>query len=239
MRFQKSSRSVVGVRMLRIGALAMLPMLFVARPLFAQGGLSGLGFGYPVGGTSTRASATAGAFGEFDLLSPINPASIGGASRTVISAQTEPEFRTLTLGPVREKTNAQRVPLMVIVPAGHGVSVGLSAVTLLDRSYSTVTPGSVLIDGASASTTERSDVRGSMGDVRAAGGWRINDRFSVGVAGHLFTGDNLVSISRTFADSTRFGSVLDSTRVVYFGTALSVGGEWRVRKGLAAQLSYR
>lgn len=214
--------------------------LLGAQPLAAQGTLSALGFGYPVGGTSTRAAATAGAFGEFDLMSPINPAVLGGLSRTFMTAQTEPEFRTLRFGAVQEKTTAQRVPLvMVAFPLPHDLGVAISASTYLDRSYSTVSRGDAVISGSTAPTTDRTDVRGAIGDLRAAVGWRINEKFSVGAAGHLFTGDHLVAISRVFDDTVKFGSVNDSSRVVYFGTALSVGGEWRVRKGLAAMASYR
>ncbi len=206
----------------------------------AQGSLSGLGFGYPVGGTSTRAAATGGAFAEFDPMSPINPASLGGLSRTVLMAQTEPEFRTMRIGSTREKSTAQRVPLvMLAVPVRGGVAVGISASTLLDRSYSTVTRGEVLFDGAPVGTVDQIDVRGSIGDLRIGAGWRINDRFSVGVGAHLLTGENLVARARSFDDTTRFGTVIDSSRVVYFGTALSLGGEWRVTRGLAAMASYR
>ena len=209
-------------------------------PLHAQGGLSSLGFGYPVGGTSTRAAATGGAFGEFDALSPINPSALGGLTRTVISVQAEPEFRTLTLGGVSEKTRAQRIPLLsVAFPFSRGFAAGVSASTFLDRSYSTVTQDAIVVDGQTVNTTDQIDVRGSIGDLRMAVGWRINDRFSVGVGGHLFTGDNLVARERTFEDTLRFGSVLDSSRVVYFGRALSLGGEWRIRKGLATQVSFR
>lgn len=206
----------------------------------AQGSLSGLGFGYPVGGTSTRASATGGAFAEFDPLSPINPASLGGLARTVLTAQTEPEFRTMRLGSTREKSTAQRVPLvMLAVPVRAGVAVGISASTLLDRSYSTVTSGEVIFDGSPIGTVDEIDVRGSIGDLRAGAGWRINDRFSVGFGAHLITGENLVARVRSFDDTTRFGTVIDSSRAVYFGTALSIGGEWRLIKGLAAMASYR
>lgn len=206
----------------------------------AQGSLSGLGFGYPVGGTSTRASATGGAFAEFDPLSPINPASLGGLARTVLTAQTEPEFRTMRLGSTREKSTAQRVPLvMLAVPVRAGVAVGISASTLLDRSYSTVTSGEVIFDGSPIGTVDQIDVRGSIGDLRAGAGWRINDRFSVGFGAHLITGENLVARVRSFDDTTRFGTVIDSSRAVYFGTALSIGGEWRLIKGLAAMASYR
>jgi len=222
-------------------ALAAIAMSAVA-PVdgAAQGTISGLGFGYPVGGVSTRAAGTAGSFGEFDAVSPRNPASIGGLGRTLIAAQTEPEFRTLRFGAVKERTTAQRVPLlMVAFPARHGIGVALSAATFLDRSYTTVTKGAVTIGGTTLITDDRSDVRGSIADLRGAVGWRVNPRLSVGVAGHLFTGDNVVAISRTFPDTTAFGSVLDSSRVTYFGNGVSVGGELLLVKGLSASASYR
>jgi len=224
----------------RVVAALVVAASFAARPARAQGTLGGLGFGYPVGSTSIRAGATGGAFGEFDPLSPLNPASLGGLTRPVLSAQTEPEFRTTRVGGVNEKSTAQRVPLVLLaLPVRGGVALGLSASTLLDRSYSTTTEGEVIFDGAPIGTLDQFDVRGSIGDLRAAAGWRINDRFSVGVAGHLVTGENQVARVRSFVDTLRFGSVSDSSRVVYFGTGLSVGGEWRVRSGLATMLSYR
>jgi hypothetical protein len=220
------------------GAVTLLAV--AAGSARAQGGLSVLGFGYPVGGTSTRAAATGGSFGEFDALSPMNPASLGAVERTVITVQTEPEFRTLRLGGTKEYSSAQRVPLLNLVfPVGHGVAVGVSGTTFLDRSYTTITTDNLVIDGASAVSTDRTDVRGSIGDMRAAVGWHVNSRFSVGLGGHLFTGNNLVAVSRTFADTLKFGNVNDTSSVVYFGTGLSVGGEWRVSKGFAATLSYR
>ena len=228
----------LSIALLAASSFALSP--FVTRDLRAQGALSGLGFGYPVGGTSTRASATAGAFGEFDLLSPINPAVLGGLSRTVMTAQTEPEFRTLQFGAVQERTTAQRVPLlMVAFPLPHDLGVSLSATTFLDRSYSTVTRGDASISGVTVNTTDRTDVRGAIGDLRAAVGWRINDKLSVGAAVHLITGDNLVAISRVFDDTTKFGTVNDSSRAIFDGSAFSMGGEWRIRKGWAATATFR
>ncbi len=224
-------------------ALALSALALAVAPITgasAQGTLSGLGFGYPVGGVSTRAAGTAGSFGEFDAVSPRNPASLGGLGRTLIAAQTEPEFRTLRVGALKESTRAQRIPLiMVAFPARRGIAVGLSATTFLDRSYTTVTKGTVSIGGNTLTTDDRSDVRGSIADLRAAIGWRVNPRISVGLGGHLFTGDNVVAISRRFADTTAFGSVLDSSRVTYFGTGVSVGTEVQVVKGLAASASFR
>jgi opacity protein-like surface antigen len=230
------SRTFASQTLAALVLAALLPLAGAG----AQGTLSGLGFGYPVGGLSTRAGATGGAFGEFDAVSTRNPAALGGLPRTLMAAQTEPEFRTLRIGNVKESTTAQRVPLLLVAfPARHRVAVALSATTFLDRSYSTATTGSVLIDGVTLQTNDRTDVRGSIGDLRIAAGWRMNDRISFGIGGHLFTGDNLVATSREFADTTTFGSVTDSSRVTFFGRAISVGTEVQIVKGLAASASYR
>lgn len=214
--------------------------LLLAGPLAAQGTLSTQGFGYPVGGTSIRASGTAASFGEFDLLSPINPASLASLRRSVITAQAEPEYRTVKVGGSSEGSTLPRVPLlMVALPLHNGVGIGLSATTFLDRSYSTTTTGEVLIDSVKVFTRDQTDVRGSVADLRLAAGWRRSDRFSIGFGVHLFTGDDKATRLRTFTDSVRFGAAVDSSLMTVFGTALSAGGEWRMRKGLAAQLSYR
>jgi hypothetical protein len=206
----------------------------------AQGTLSTQGLGYPVGGTSVRASGTAGSFGEFDLLSPINPASLSALTRTVITAQTEPEYRTVKVGGSSNGSSVQRVPLiMVAIPLRNGVGIGLSATTFLDRSYSTTTTGEVVIDGETLFTTDITDVRASIADIRLAAAWHRSNKFSLGFGVHLFTGDDQSTRLRTFNDTSRFLGAVDSSKMVYVGTAMSVGGEWRIRKGLAAEVSYR
>lgn len=219
----------------------VLGSLAASAPLGAQGSLGSLGFGYPVGGMSTRAAGTAGAFGDFDALSPLNPASIGGLERIVLGVQAEPEYRSLRLANgTNERTTIQRIPLLaVLFPFRSGLALGLSASSFLDRSYSLLTTGSAILDGESVATNDRLDIRGGIGEMRAAVGWQINSRFKVGVGGHLFTGENIAVRSRIFADTLLFGSVLDSSRVTYFGTGLSIGGEARLLPGLAVVGSYR
>lgn len=219
---------------------ALLATMVAAFPVRAQGAIGTLGFGYPVGGGSVRTNGTAGAFAQFDALTPTNPAALGGLTRTVISAQAEPEYRTLSGNGVTERSTLQRVPLItVIFPARHRLAAGLSATTFLDRNFSTTTTGSARIDGNTVPTVDRTNVRGAINDLRAAAGWQVNARFRVGLAGHLFTGEHRASRERTFADTLRFGSVLDSSRVTYFGTALSVGGEATLGKGFTALASYK
>ncbi|MBY0489206.1 MAG: hypothetical protein K2R93_05150 [Gemmatimonadaceae bacterium] len=232
----------LGTARRHLRTLTAATALLVAPPvaLHAQGSLSTLGFGYPVGGMSTRVSGTAGAFGEVDALTPANPSALGGITRTVLSAQAEPERRTLRIGSVKETTSAQRIPLLsVIFPAGHGVAVGLSASSVLDRSYTINTTGRVLFDKDTLTTTDRLNVRGAIGKLTAGAGWQVNPRLKLGLAGHLFTGDNLVSRKQKFSDTLSFGSVTDTSQVTYFGTALTAGADVRLVKGLAATMSYR
>jgi hypothetical protein len=212
----------------------------IAPAASAQGSLSTLGFGYPVGGNSTRVSGTAGAFSEFDAVTQANPSALGGVTRTVVSVQAEPEYRTLKLGTVTEKTSSQRIPLLsVIFPARPNLAVGLSASSYLDRSYTLRTTGTVNIGSGTLTTNDLLSVRGAIGMLRASVGWQATSRFKVGLAGSLFTGDNLVARERIFSDTTAFGSLVDTSQVTYFGTAVTLGGEARLTKALAATLSYR
>jgi hypothetical protein len=218
----------------------MLALTLAPLTLRAQGSLSTLGFGYPVGGMSTRVSGTAGAFGEIDALTPSNPSAIGGIARTVISLQAEPEYRTLRLTGVREKTSSQRIPLIsVIFPMRRGFAAGFSAASFLDRSYTLSTTGSATVDGATLTTTDVMSVRGALGKLTGSVGWQANPRLKLGVSGHLFTGNNLVARHRKFDDTLSFGSVIDTSSVTYFGSGFTVGGDVRLFKGLAGTLSYR
>lgn len=240
LRNQSTNPSRHGARARRWVAAVMTVAVVTPTRAGAQGSLGALGFGYPVNGMSTRVSGTAGAFGDIDPLSPINPASLGGLTRSVISAQAEPEHRTLTFGNLREKTASQRIPLLAVVfPARGGVAVGFSARGFLDRSYTTTTSGTALIDGTTRATTEQLTMRGAIGDIRAAVGWQIGNRARVGLGGHIFTGENTAVRQRTFSDTLKFGGTLDSSKVTYIGTAVSFGGELRLFKGLAAAASYR
>lgn len=219
---------------------AAAALAFVPTAGHAQGTLGALGFGYPVNGVSTRTAGTAGAFGEIDPLSPINPASLGGTRTTVLSAQAEPEHRTLRVGSRTERTASQRIPLLaVIFPARGGVAVGFSARGFLDRSYTTLTTGTAVVDGRTLPTSEQLIMRGAIGDIRGAVGWQIGSWARVGLAGHIFTGENTAVRERTFADTLQFGSTLDSSRATYIGTAVTLGGEVRLFKGLSAAGSYR
>lgn len=222
-------------------ALAIVSALVAAgAPLAAQGNISMQGFGYPVSGSSTRVSGTAGAFAQFDLVTPQNPAALTGLGRAAISVQAEPEFRTLTLNSVKEKVNIQRIPLLMVgARVTSRMVLSVTSSSFLDRNYSTVTTGEVLIDGKLVPTTDLSDMRGSIADIRAGLGWRLSSRLSIGIGGHVFTGTNKQTLLRQFTDTLTLGSVLDSSSVDFFGKAVSFGGEFVMPKGFTAAASYR
>ena len=216
-------------------------LLFSVGTLSAQGSLATLGFGYPVGGLSTRAAGTAGAFGDFDPLSPLNPASVAGVRQIVMSAEAEPEYRKLRLdNGIIERTTTQRIPLIALIfPVPGRVTLGVSTTSFLDRSYSMITPGTARMDGEPIATSDRLDIRGAIGDSRVAVGWQVTPRLKLGLGGHLFMGEHKAAIQRRFTDTLVLGSVLDSSLVRFRGTGISFGAEFRILQGLAVTGSWR
>ncbi len=220
-----------------LGGIALLAAPGAA---MAQGNLGAQGYGYPPGGASIRVGGTAGAFTEFDAVTPANPAAVAAVRRPVLAMQAEPERRTVRLGDVRERTTVQRVPLaMLVTPVRPTVSAALGYSTLLDRTSVTRSTGYAVIDGDSLATRDRSSIRGALNDLRLGIGWQVNDRVALGIGGHLYTGSNLVGLTREFADTLQFGTVVDSSRLEFAGTALSVGAEVRLRRDLAVAGSWR
>lgn len=222
-----------------IGVQALAASLLVA-PAGAQSNISTQGFGYPVSGSSTRVSGTAGALSQFDLVTPHNPAALTGLGRAAISLQAEPEYRTVRLNAVKESSNIQRIPLLMVGARLTSRAVlAVSSSSFLDRNFSTITDGEVLIDRTLVPSRDFSDMRGSISDIRAGLGVRISERLSVGIGGHVFTGSNKLTVLRQFSDTLTLGSVLDSSSVDFFGKAVSVGGELFLPKGFAVAASYR
>jgi len=199
-------------------------MLAVASSAGAQGTLSTQGFGYPPGEFSTRALGTGGGLAQFDPQSSINPASIGTSGDPLLFLQYEPEFRRLSSGGQTQKTTTSRFPLAVAsVPITAKGTIAVSVSTLLDRSWQTTTTREEEVAGDMATVTETVRSLGAINDVRLAGAWVANDFIQLGVAGHVFTGQNRLFFSQTFPDSLRFVPVSQISSLDYTGTAVSGG----------------
>lgn len=226
-------RTSTAARLARV-ALLSSALMVAARDARAQGTLADQGFGYPPGQLSTRALGTAGALGETDPVSPINPAALGGWGRGGLFFQYAPEFTEITAGGNRDRTTSTRFPLIAAaVRVGSHYTLGLSSSTFLARNFSTAsTVRQTLPSGTVVNTTTTLSSTGAANDVRLAIA-RIQSRVAFGVGLHAFTGQNRVAVNGSFVDASDTSSTnpflqLDQTRTLSFsGIGVSGGAEWR------------
>ena len=199
-------------------------ILVSASSVGAQGTLSTQGFGYPPGGLSTRALGTGGGLAEFDPQTTINPAAVGTSGDPLLFLQYQPEFRRLSAGGQTQNTKTSRFPLAIAsVPFYGKGTLAVSVSTLLDRSWETTTTSEETIAGDKATVTETVRSLGAINDVRLAGAWVANNFIQLGIAGHVFTGQNRLFFSQTFPDSLRFVPVSQLSNIDYSGVAVSAG----------------
>lgn len=195
--------------------------------LRAQGSLSMQGLGYPAGELSTRALGTAGALGELDPRSPLNPASIANNAAAQIFAQYDPEYRTITANGQTSKTTTARMPNVGgILPVNAHFVLGLSASSFLDRTWETSRARAQQFGDATADTVpfnESLKSDGAITDVGITAAYAVNRRLRFGVAFHTFPGSERLTSNELFTDTTRYQSITQVTVVSYSGTAVSAG----------------
>ena len=220
-------------------ALAAATALALPHRAVAQGSVGTQGYGYPTGQLSTRARGASGAVGPFDAESPLNPAALTGTAGTSLHVQYEPEFRTVRAGGASDRTTISRFPLLVAtVPLVRRTTLGLSASTYLDRTFSTSLSESRAVADTTVGTRQTRRSTGGITDVRVGVGHALNPALSLGVALHGYTGENRVSVN--FADdSARFIAFNDSVRLNFSGLAASAGASWRAAAHLALAAAYK
>jgi len=225
----------------RATALAIVALAALGTRAQAQGTLSTQGFGYPNGQLSTRALGTGGALGESDPYSATNPAALfnfGGAS--VLYFQAEPEYRKLSVGGQTESATIARYPLVAAgVPVGTRFYLGLSASSLLDRSFQTTVRASQVVSGQTIGSTNTFTSDGAIGDVRLALAFAPTNWLHLGAAGHVITGDNRLNSTQRFDDTTRYAALVDTQTVTYTGTAYSAGFDLAAGSLFTVSGSYR
>lgn len=207
------------------GATLVL-MLAIPRATSAQGTLSTQGLGFPPGQLSTTALSMGGAIGEADPFSPLNPASIGLLGTPIILFQAAPEFREMNVGGRKLRTSVARFPLFnASIPLGPRWSVGLSASTLLDRTWETVTRDTQDVNGETVPSTLGQSSDGSITDVRLAVARTATRWLKIGIAGHAFSGRDVLRNIRSFDDSLRFARDTQQTTLGFGGNAISIGAQ--------------
>jgi hypothetical protein len=222
----------------------VLALVLAGQSVAAQGNVSTLGFGYPPGQLSSRAEGAAGAFGEVDAQSGINPAALSTWGPLGIHFQYDPEFRTVKAFDTTENTTTSRFPVFSAgIPIGHFV-VGINASTLLDQTWlvninTYLPPETNDAYGTTATTTYRST--GGITDLQFGLAWNATPWLAVGAAFHAFTGEQQVLQEVTVTDTVnnRYqpSSYLQTNS--YGGEGFSVGFELKPRPFLTLAGSYR
>jgi len=213
------------VRILRVGS-ALCALALSAPRLLAQGTLSTQGLGFPPGQLSTPAILMGGAIGEIDGFSPLNPAAIGFLTTPIIWFQAEPEYRQLTVGAKTERTSVARFPLFQgSMPLGSRWGVGLSASTLLDRTWATSVRDTQVVNGDSVFGSVGNKSDGSISDLRLAVSYALGTWLRIGVGGHAFSGRDVLRTAHTFDDTVRFTADTQTTTLSFGGNAVSVGAQ--------------
>jgi hypothetical protein len=205
------------------GAAALLAVLG-ASPALAQGTVSSQSFGYPPGQLSTRALGTAGALGDIDGRSAINPAALVLNPAPEVYAQYDPELRTVD-GPGGKGTSTtSRFPNVgAALPVNNHFVLGFSVSTLLDRTWATEHQVTRQIGTDMAESTESLRSDGGIADLRFAAGFAVTSRFRIGLGLHGYTGSTNVTAKNIYADTLRYRNVTQTSELSYTGQAISAG----------------
>jgi len=206
----------------------------------AQGNLSTQGFGYPPGQLSTVAMSLGGGSAELDPTSAINPAAAALWGAGVLFMQYEPELRTVKTSGGSARTTTARFPMVgVSVPLGRRLTGQVSASTFLDRTWSSSSTSERDIGGTIVEAMELFSSNGGITDFRAALAYNASPRFQVGVAGHVFSGENRIVVEQSFPDTVTFSGTTQQSDISYGALAASAGLIWRPARTLGLAASVR
>lgn len=190
----------------------------------AQGNLSTQGFGYPPGQLSTTAMSLGGGPAELDPSSAINPATPSLWGATILFMQYEPERRTVKTPAGSGSTTTARFPMVgVSVPIGRRLSAQATASTFLDRTWSSGSEIQQDIGGTVVDAVELFTSTGGITDFRLALAYGASRQLQLGVAGHVFSGENRILIEQRFPDTVTFSGTVQRSQIGYSGFGASAG----------------
>ena len=222
-----------------VAVFALLALFGYGDSAGAQGSLSGLGFGYPTGQLSTRALGLGGATAELDPVTSRNPAALSSWGRSGLHLQYDPEYKRVSAAGGIDRTLEARFPLIAAgIQVSPDISAGVSISTLLDRTFTTRSAETLIIGGTELHSLTTYSSAGGLNDVRLGLAYRVSPTFRLGIAGHVVTGENRVSIATIF-DRDGFLPLQRQSEVSYNGTSLSGGATWLSGKDIAIGVSGR
>jgi hypothetical protein len=169
----------------------------------------------------------------------VNPASLAGWGRSGVYFQITPEWRSVSAPAGSDAEKIIRFPLLqAALNYRDRVTFGLSATTFLDRTWETSRSGFDHFGTDSVGYTETFHSDGAIEDVRLGAGVQVLPSLRLGIAGHLLSGENRLTINRTFSDSG-FAPFAQNSRLSYSSTGASAGIDWRPVQALSVALSGR
>lgn len=214
-------------------------MALIAPAARAQGTLSTQGFGYPSGGLSSRAISGGGGFAEFDAISTRNPASLLGWGRTGLYVQYDPEFRSVATDGKSANSVTARFPLLAAgFTIGDRAAIGVSATTLLDRSWETLFRSGARLGPDTVEFSERVRSTGGIADMQLSGAYAFSSQFAIGLGLHALGGENRLNLTRTFDDSTKYGTLNRNLTLGFQGSGISLGAVYRPIRAVAFAVSW-
>jgi hypothetical protein len=152
--------------------------------------------------------------------------------------QYDPEFRSVSRGGQSDNTVTARFPLLAgAFPVGTHMLIGLSATTLLDRTWETSERSGQRLGTDSVGFVEQVQSSGGISDLRLAAGYAFSERFAIGLGAHALGGENRLSLTRTFDDTAKYGTVRRSLVLGFQGAAFSAGAVWRPIRAVAVAAS--
>jgi hypothetical protein len=209
-----------------MGRLLLLVFLMAVPAMMrAQSSQFGVrGVGLPGRELGTHAIASGGAFGLFDSESSLNPAALSAAQMLTSVFTASQAFRSVDNPAGTASTRDTRFPqLMIVGPIRQtGAALGFSYSGYADRDFTITSTSTIDLRGLPVGVTDSVSSRGGLSDLRAAGAYRIHDRWTFGAGFHVITGSNRLETRRTFDDPNYLRSV-QRAEVSYAGVGVSAG----------------
>lgn len=216
-----------------LGVLATVP----AWGQSSQFGINGLGI--PGRGLSIRAAGADGAFGFFDPLSSLNPASVNELTQLTAGFAMVGSFRNSSNPSADESGRDTRFPQFIAggaVPRSR-LALGAYFSNYSDRDFLLASSDTVLLGGSAVGVTDTLASLGGLSDLRLTVGYRPPG-WSLGAGVHLITGGTRVSLKRVFDDSL-YSPVSQRAEISYSGLGFSLGASRSLGGGLAASAIIR
>lgn len=219
-----------------VAALGVL----VATPAWGQSSQFGInGLGIPGRGLSIRAAGAGGAFGFFDPLSGLNPASVNELTQLTAGFTMVGSFRNSSNPAAEESGRDTRFPQFMAggaVPRSR-LALGAYFSNYSDRDFSLASSDTILLGGLPVGVTDTLMSLGGLSDLRFTVGYRPPG-WSLGAGVHVITGGTRVSLKRVFDDSL-YNPVSQRAEISYSGVGLSLGAARSLGGGLAASAMIR